>query len=430
MSNAKRAGRWPPSADYVLCDSSANAFACGLLQLGKIDRRASPAEQPSGAYQTTRGHLRSAATEALEIISGRDCAALDIGCNDGTLLSYYPRWVDRYGVDPSETIEVVGDWSWTARAAFPSAELGRAFGGKRFDIITAISVLEKVDDPRTFFSGVKSLLSEDGVFVLETLYAPVALAQTHVGAFTSGAKAIYSLGVLERLARDYGFKIFRGALTDKEGGSIRLYLTHSAVEEYDFDPWYERLARLWDEENALALRSVQSYQAFESRAARARDEYKSLLRELQEKGESAHLLSVGPSALSLYRWGGKESRIISAAVSIQPPEPGATLFERGPALISETDSRAAEPDCLIAPVALKRELLERWRESIMLGARMIFATPEPTVVTSANFAAEFGKSIAGGDAGGEVETLRTILTAAGGPRLIAEGRKDAKQSSG
>ncbi|MEL7238871.1 MAG: hypothetical protein AAGK78_08400, partial [Planctomycetota bacterium] len=88
----------------------------------------------------------------------------------------------------------------------------------------------------------------------------------------------------------------------------------------------------------------------------------------------------------------------------------------------------AEPDCLIAPVALRREMLERWRESIMRGAQMIFATPTPTVVTSANYAAEFGKAIAGGDAAGEVETLRAILTAAGGPRLIAEGETKSTAS--
>ncbi|MEZ5917434.1 MAG: hypothetical protein R3C40_07715 [Parvularculaceae bacterium] len=42
------------------------------------------------------------------------------------------------------------------------------------------------------------------------------------------------------------------ALTDKDGGSIRLFITHD-TEDYDFDPWYERLM-VWDE-SALSLRS-------------------------------------------------------------------------------------------------------------------------------------------------------------------------------
>lgn len=428
MINAQRAGRKPRPLDFVLCDATKDAFACGLLQSGKIERRALIEETPSAAYRSTRSHLRSIATEALEIVSGRDCSALDIGCNDGTLLSFYPRWVDRYGVDTNDIVENVGGWAWTAKAPFPSAELDKAFGEKSFDIITAVSVLEKIEEPRAFFARMKSLLASDGVIVIETLYAAMALARTGVDAFASGAQSVYSLGVLERIARDCDLKIFRGALTDKEGGSIRLYLTHANVTEYDFDPWFERLARLWDEENALALREIQSYQAFENRAEAARDEFTSMLADIEARGETVHLLSAGPQAVALFRWAGEYGRVITAAIDEQPSE-GAYLCDHGPIVISETDCRAAEPDYVIAPAPLKREMLERWREAIVLGAKMIVASPTPHIIDANNYSSEFGKALAGGDNPGEVETLRAILTAAGGPRLIAVGGTAAKAAS-
>jgi hypothetical protein len=329
------------------------------------------------------------------------------------LLSFYPRWVDRYGVDPDDAVETIGEWAWTAKTAFPSGELDRAFGGKRFDIITAVSVLEHAEEPRLFFDCVKSLLADDGVFAVETLYAPVTLTRTCVEAFAAGSSAIYSLAVLERLVRDSGLKIFRGALTDKEGGSVRLYITHADNSDHDFDPWYERLARLWDEENALALRSLQPYQAFERRARDARDAFQTMLREIAEKGESAHLLGAGAQSASLIAWAGDAHKAIKAAVA----EGGGRL--EGLHIVSETESRAAEPDYLIAPAALKREMLERWRESILLGAQMIFAGPEPHIVHTRNYAAELAKVIASGDGAGGVETLRAILGAAGRPRLIS-----------
>ena len=429
MTTARRGGRKPEPASFVVCDASQDAFACGLLQLGKVDRREAPVETASATYRTNRSHLRSIATEALELISGRDCNALDIGCNDGTLLSFYPRWVDRYGVDTGDIVDAVGAWAWSAKASFPSAELDRAFGDKKFDLITAISILEKIAEPRAFVAAVKRNLARDGVLVLETLYAPMALARTSIEAFTSGAQAVYSLGVLERLLRDCDLKIFRGALTDKEGGSIRLFITHSDVSDYDFDPWYERLARLWDEENALALRSIQSYQAFEGRSTQARAQFQTVLKEAADRNESIQLLSSGPQAVALYRWAGEAASTICAAVDEKPPVAGQYLCEHGPVVISETDCRAAEPDFLLAPASLKREMLERWREAIMLGARMIIATPEPHIVNAHNFSAEFGKALAGGDNPGEVETLRTILNAAGGPRLVAQNGKDRSASA-
>ena len=406
------------NVEYLLCDPSRDSRACGLLQSAVPN--ANEDTTPSGRHSSTREHLRAVATEALELISGRDCSALDIGCNDGTLLSYYPRWVDRHGVDPATPVDEIGEWAWTAREAFPSAELDSAFGKKKFDIISAVSVFEYIDDPRAMLARIKSLLAEDGVFALETLYSPMVLTRNSIEALQSGVSAVYSLSALEWLIREADLKIFKGALTTKEGGSIRLFITHKDNEEFDFDPWYERLAKLWDEENALAMRSIQPYQTFEQRAQDVHERFVTLLDEIGSRGECAHILGADSQTDALLRWAGRSAKVVTAVVDTHVSRETETLGEKGPRIISETDCRAAEPDYLIAPARYKRELLERWREAILLGARLIFVTPQPHIVDAANFATEYGKSLEGGDSGSGVETLRSILAASGGPRLIAD----------
>lgn len=410
--------------DYLLCDPSRHARACGLLQAAVAG--AEETTLPSGRHSSNRAHLRATATEALELISGRDCAALDIGCNDGALLSYYPRWVDRFGVDPSELVDEIGEWAWTAKAAFPSPELDKAFGEKKFDIITAISVLEHIDDPRALLSAVKSRLTDDGVFALETLYSPMVLTSNSVDVLQAGVSAVYSLSVIEWLVREAGLKVFKGALTSKEGGSIRLFITHSDNNEFDFDPWYERLARLWDEENALAMRAIQPYQSFEQRIDGVQSAFADLLEEIAARGECVHILGADPQAEALLRWAGPAAKVVTAVVDTAVAREQDRFGERSLRIISETDSRAAEPDFLIAPARFKREMLEKWRESILLGARMIFVTPTPHVINATNYASEYGKTIAGGDSASGAETLRSILAVAGGPRLIAENAERAQ----
>ena len=364
------------------------------------------------------------------MISGRDCSALDIGCSDGTLLSFYPRWVERFGVDPSEHIEEIGDWAWTGKSAFPSKDVDAAFGDKRFDIITAVSVLEHVGDPREFLARVKTLLADDGVFALETLYAPMVLTRTCVETLQAGVSAVYSLSVTEWLLREAGLKIFKGALTSKEGGSIRLFITHAEFEEYDFDPWYERLARLWDEENALAMRAMQPYQSFEQRAAEVRRDFITILDDIAARGECAHILGADAQTEALLRWAGPSAKAITAAVDTGIAREKERLGEKGPRIISETECRSAEPDFLIASARYKREIMERWREAVMLGAQIIFVTPSPHIVTSMNFASEYGKVINSGDGPAGAQTLRTILAAAGGPRLISENPDVVKTANG
>ncbi len=411
------------AVEYVLCDPSKDAHACGLLQNAHVNETPRRRIGPSGAFRTTRSSLRSLATEGLELISGRDCAALDIGCSDGTLLSFYPRWVDRYGVDPSDDVDQIGDWAWSAKAAFPSADLDRAFAGKKFDLITAASVLEEINEPRAFFARVKSLLTLDGVFALETLYAAMTLTRTAADAFAGGVAAVYSISVLERILRDCELKIFRGALTEKEGGSIRLFITHAESSDYDFDPWFERLAQLWDEESSLSLRTRAPYQAFEHRAENARRSFEELMAGVASRGERTHIFGTDAGAAMLYAWAGKHAKAIEAAIGVGEIEDGERLITGGPSVIPESESRAIEPDCIIAPPSLKREILERWREPILRGAKVIFATPHPHVVHAGNYAAEFGKSLSGGDGAGGAENLRAILSAAGGLRLVADSTR-------
>ncbi|MEM8772484.1 MAG: class I SAM-dependent methyltransferase [Pseudomonadota bacterium] len=406
---------------YVLCDPSRHARACGLLQSATVDEFESDA--PSARYASNRDHLRAMAVETLEMISGRDCAALDIGCNDGSLLSYYPRWVERFGVDPSDVVDEIGAWAWTAKDAFPSNDLDAAFGEKKFDIITVASTFEYVNDPRKFLAAVKARLSADGVFALETLYSPMVLTRNAIDVFQTGVTALYSLSVLEWLIRSEGMKVVKGALTAKEGGSIRLFITHAANPEFDFDPWNEQLARLWDEENALAMRALQPYQSFEERARHIRHDFSVMLGKIAGRSESVHMLGADAQAQAMLKWMGNASKRISAVVDTHRARDEDTLPGSRLPIISETDARAAEPDYFIAPARYKREILERWRESILLGAKIIFATPTPHIVTAANYASEYGKTIASGDTVGGSESLRSLLAAAGGPRLIAENKE-------
>ena len=345
---------------------------------------------------------------------------LDIGCNDGTLLSYYPRWVERFGVDPADPIDDIGEWAWTAKDSFPSRDLDNAFGEKKFDIITAISIFEFSDEPSAILDKIKSLLSDDGVIVLETLYAPMVLTGNSVESLQAGVAATYSLSTLEWLVREAGLKIFKGLVTNKEGGSIRLFITHKENEEFDFDPWYERLATLWDEENVLAMRSIQPYQTFEYRVDAIQNSFVELLQQIKDRGETVHILGADVQAEALLRWAGSASSVVTASIDTPAARDDDTLGDRKIPIISEADARASQPDFIIAPSRFKREVMERWREAVLLGAQLIFVTPMPHVVDASNYASEFGKVLDAAGVSPGVATLRSILSVAGGPRLISD----------
>src|SRR5450755_2877499 len=102
----------PPSrqipTSLVRCDPMRDEKACGLLQM----EHSVPPEvlysaywYRSGTNATMRNHLKGIVDEARTIVKKPKPTVLDIGCNDGTLLSYYPPEARKIGVDPSDVAQ-------------------------------------------------------------------------------------------------------------------------------------------------------------------------------------------------------------------------------------------------------------------------------------------------------------------------------------
>jgi len=94
------------STELVRCNPMLDENACGLLQTTisvPPEILYSAYWYRSGTNQTMRDHLRGIAEEAMRMVGDKaDVHALDIGCNDGTLLKNYPAGYVKFGVDPCD----------------------------------------------------------------------------------------------------------------------------------------------------------------------------------------------------------------------------------------------------------------------------------------------------------------------------------------
>src|SRR6266852_4629967 len=124
----------------------------------------------SGTSRTLRAHFAELALEAAQLFHPRPQRALDLACNDGTLLeAFREAGCEVQGVDParnlacltrSKAIEVIeGYWP----------EVRDQIGGP-FDVITATNVLAHVDNPRGFLQAALDSLGPHGVLILEFPY--------------------------------------------------------------------------------------------------------------------------------------------------------------------------------------------------------------------------------------------------------------------
>jgi SAM-dependent methyltransferase len=332
-----------------------------------------------------REHLKGIACEAAEMAGKPRARVLDIGCNDGTLLRHYPDDFEKYGIDPSDIVEEIGDEIRVVRDRFPSERLTSATEGRRFDIITSIAMFYDLEDPIGFVREIKSHLSTDAIWIFEMAYLPTTIGLTSYDTICHEHLEYYSLAVLEYITKQAGMKIFRASLNDINGGSIRCYATHRDAFVYDQSCWLEQLRELRLREFELGLESDAPYDAFRVRVRANIEKLTGVLKRLRQEGKRIHIYGASTKGNTILQACGLDRSILECAADRNPEKHGARIIGSEIPIVSEEESRSMNPDYyLVLPWHFRDEFLQRERETIKRGVGMIFPLPEVDIVTSSN----------------------------------------------
>ena len=373
------------------CDVARDENACGLVQLAHTF----PPEilyanywYRSGTNATMRKHLQHIVESAIEIVGQSDLTVLDIGCNDGTLLSCYPSGAKRYGVDPSDIASGVGGDITLINTLFPSEQAMAALTGSGFSIVTSVAVFYDLEEPCEFARAVRQLLSEDGIWILEMSYLPLMLLQNSFDTICHEHIEYYSLAVLEFIMKRAGLRIFRAEISEINGGSIRCYVCHATNLKYGSAEERKFLHRLRIAEFDMELDTDKPYLAFQRRIENLRDGLNKVLFEARARRETVHVYGASTKGNVLLQWCGINRLLVECAADRNPEKVGASTLGTAIPIVSEEQSRALKPDYyLVLPWHFRREFIEREREAILNGTRMIFPLPVLEIVSRENFEA-------------------------------------------
>ena len=370
----------------VWCDVTKNKRGCGLLQM----EYAVPPQSlyttywyRSGTNNTMREHLRGIAEDAVYRYGSNKIRVLDIGCNDGTLLRFYPKTFEKFGIDPSNITDEVRDNVTIMRDFFPSNKLKNILSGKSCGIITSIAMFYDLDNPVQFARAVKDILSSEGIWILEMAYMPKILAMSAYDTICHEHLEYYSLAMIERILSKAGLKVFAACLNDINGGSIRCYATHIDTVKYDTQKNIQGVKILLRRESRLGLTTSKPYRAFQKRVDAHGRNLHSLLKRLKARGKKIHVYGASTKGNTILQWCGIDKKIIDVAAERNPDKYGAKTLGTGIPIVSEAESRAMRPDYyLVLPWHFKREIIERERKTLQNGIKFIFPLPRIEIIKS------------------------------------------------
>lgn len=369
------------STCLVRCDPTKDEHACGLLQTENTvppEVLYSAYWYRSGTNDTMRQHLKAITEEAAKLLGNATARVLDIGCNDGTLLNYYPATFQKFGIDPSDVAQEIQSNIEVVQSIFPSEELWERLQGQKCDIVTSIAMFYDLENPIEFTKGIKSMLAPEGIWIFEMSYMPTMLKMTSYDTICHEHLEYYSLAIIEYILKQTGMQLFNASLNAINGGSLRCYGTHAENFKYKKDEWNQNLKHLRQEEFDLELDTDRPYKNFQDRVNVHREELTSLLKRLKKEGKKIHIYGASTKGNTILQWCGIDNRIIDFAAERNPDKYGAYTLGSEIPIISEAESRAMNPDYyLVLPWHFKEEFIERERETLNRGIGLIF--PLPTI---------------------------------------------------
>ena len=376
--------------ELVLCRQ------CWLLQL----KHTVPAEAMyrnywyrSGTNKTMREALADIANTAETLIHLRPGeTVLDIGCNDGTLLSSYKTGgLYKIGFDPASNMarysQAVADHVVVGFFEAAAFQREAPLANRRPKVVTSIAMFYDLEEPNTFVRDVKAVMDPDGLWIIQMSYLPLMLKTNELGNICHEHLEYYSLHSLEYLLNRHGFEIVDAELNDINGGSIRAYIRLQGAHPDAFaDMTYRALAadrvrRMRDEEIKMALNNAAAYQEFALWAERIKADVVAFIREQVARGKKVYVYGASTKGNTVLQYFGLDHNLITAAAERNPEKWGRVTVGTHIPIVSEDEARAAQPDhFLVLPWHFIEEFKRREMAYLKAGGRFILPAPYFTLI--------------------------------------------------
>ena len=323
---------------------------CELVQLGlAVDPVIIfPPEYPytSGTTKLLRDNFADLHRESAAMLGlGDKDLVVDIGSNDGTLLSNFQKGGHRVlGIEPTDVGDIANSKGIPTLKRYFGVDVARevkhAYGPAR--VVTAANCFAHIEDVHAIVDGIVEMLTPDGVFISELHYLIGLLDTLQYDTVYHEHLRYYSVASLKHLLEMHDLEVFHARPIPSHGGSIRVYAArHGAHTVQDS---VRRMLSAEPRGEAMSKRLAE----FKRDVVLSKLRLLSMLRDLKEKGARIAGISAPSRASTLVNYVGLDEALIDYVCEI----PGSLKIGKcmpGTAIpvVDEARLFADQPDCAV-----------------------------------------------------------------------------------
>lgn len=380
LAYRKKAEKYP--LDLVLCKKTKDT--CGALQLAhfiNLDSMYELYPYSSSTNSSMVGILKDVVDSAIPLVQlERDDLILDIGGNDGTLLSFFAKEkLDLLTIDPAQKIkQVFKSNRYRYICDFFNKKTFEKATNKKAKLIFSIAMFYHLSDPISFSKEVRSALADDGVWVIQMAYLPTMITTNmydnivheHAGYYT----ATNMVWIMERA----GLEVFDVMLNDVYGGSFRIFVKKTSNTKLKTT---KRLRKILDDEKKQKLTNTKTYTDFMNRIEKTKKDLKKLIAKIKKQNKSIWIYGASTKGSTILQFCDITNKDIVAAADSNPFKFGKYIIGADIPIKDEKALRKAKPDYLLAlPYSFVDGFISREKELVKNGTKFIVPLPRVKVI--------------------------------------------------
>ncbi len=264
---------------------------CHLVQLGHVvppDLLFSHYLYVSSTTQTFRHHFADYAKAVREKLAGQENPlAVDIGSNDGLLLSCYEKeGMCAVGVDPAKNLceDATKRGLKTINRYFDETCVDlivQKYGPA--DVVSGNNVFAHIDDIGKVCENVARLLDKNGMFVIEFPYLPFMLRDLTFDMIYHEHLSFIAITPLAFMLDQFGLSIFDIQEVASHGGSLRVFSQKKESGRHDVRPV---VAQYLEKEKKDGLLTLAPYQEFAKKVLAVKVKLNDFIEKAKKQGKT------------------------------------------------------------------------------------------------------------------------------------------------
>ncbi|MEO5327906.1 MAG: class I SAM-dependent methyltransferase [Magnetococcus sp. THC-1_WYH] len=306
---------------------------------------------------------------------------IEIASNDGYLLkNFVAAGVPCLGIEPTASTATAAEkLGIPVLREFFGEALGKrlAAEGKQADLIAGNNVYAHVPDINDFTRGMKAALIPGGTITLEFPHLMRLIEQTQFDTVYHEHFSYLSFYTVERIFNASGLRIWDVEQLPTHGGSLRIYGCHHE----DTRTSTPAVAAMLAEETHRGLQTLATYQNFQVRTDKVKDDLLSFLIEQKRAGKKVVAYGAAAKGNTLLNYAGVKTDLLPFVCDAAAAKQGKFLPGSHIPILPPSALATNSPDyVLILPWNIADEVRQQNAELAAQGAQFVTTVPKLTVL--------------------------------------------------